>query len=58
MCLIWTRCRAHLIVPKIVNGEVEYYECPLDQTMAKCGVESGKRFFIHMDEEVDELQDE
>jgi hypothetical protein len=47
--------RAHLIVTKVINGEVEYFECPLDQTMAKCGVESGKKFFIHMDEEVDEL---
>ncbi|KAF8225259.1 hypothetical protein L208DRAFT_1408728 [Tricholoma matsutake] len=49
--------KAHLIVPKMVNGNVDYFDCPLDQTMARCGVESGKRYFIDMDE-VDELQDD
>jgi len=42
----------------VVNGEVEYFECDLEQTMARCGVESGKRYFIHMDEEADGLQDD
>lgn len=47
-----------MIVSKVVNGRIQYYECPMDQTMAKCGVETGEKFFIHMDEEVDELQDD
>jgi len=36
---------------------VQYFECPLELTMARCGVETGKRFHIHMDE-VDELQED
>ena len=50
--------RAHLIFEKVVNGKVQYFECPLDQTMAKCGVETGRRYFIHLDEEADEFQAE
>jgi hypothetical protein len=50
--------RAHLIVAKPVNGDVQYFECPPELTMARCGVETGKRFHIHMDEEVDELQED
>jgi hypothetical protein len=42
---------------RVVDGEVDYFECPNDQTMAKCGVQMGKKFFIHMDE-VDELRDD